>query len=259
MLALDHRGSFKKLINPENPAAVSDEEAIRLKRGIIQAVENETSGILIDSEYGLRAYESHSRPFLLPVERSGYTEESGERITTLEHSARELKSMGASGIKLLLYMNPAVTTFARQLATAETVCAEARAEALPSFVEIVTYDPGGAEYDRGQMILKILISFLEREICPDVFKLEYPGAPALAGDITNLLGERPWILLTRGEHFDTFQKQLTEATKHGARGFLAGRALWQEVCTLEGSEQETFLAGTLPERFRTIKKITLSS
>lgn len=259
MLALDHRESFKKLMNPADPAALPDEEAILLKRGIIRAVENEASGILIDPEYGLRAYEDRSRPFLLPVEKSGYREESGERITTLERSAREVKSMGASGVKLLLYMNPAVATFARQLATAEALCAEARAEALPSFVEIVTYDPGGAEYDRGHMMLKILDSFLEKGILPDVFKLEYPGAPALAGDITNLLGKQPWILLTRGERFDTFQKQLTEAAKHGAQGFLAGRALWQEACALRGPEQETFLAETLPERFRAIKKIMLSS
>ncbi len=259
MLALDHRESFKKLINPENPSTVSNEEATRLKRDIIRAVEGETSGILIDPELGLGAYESRSKPFLLPVERSGYTGESGERITTLEHSAQEVKSMGASGIKLLLYMNIVVPSFEHQLATAAKVCADAKEEDLPSFVEIVTYDPAGKSYERGTMIFKILETFLERGIFPDVFKLEYPGEGTIIGDITNLLGERPWILLTRGESFDIFQKQLTEVARGGAQGFLAGRALWQEACALRGSEQEAFLRETLPDRFRIIKKIMLTS
>ena len=259
MLALDHRGSFKKLINPENPGSVSDEETVHLKRKIIQAVEGETSGILIDSEFGLPAYEGHSKPFLLPVERSGYTDESGERITTLEYSVQELQSMGARGIKLLLYMNAEVPSFERQLATATKVCADAKSEGLPSFVEIVTYDSAGKPYERGAMILTILNVFLERGIFPDVFKLEYPGEGAIASEITKLLGERPWILLTRGEQFDTFQKQLAEVAARGARGFLAGRALWQEACRMKNPEQENFLTETLPDRFRAIKKIMLSN
>jgi tagatose-1,6-bisphosphate aldolase len=37
MLALDHRESFKKFVNPSDPKSVSDSEVIEAKRAIIDA------------------------------------------------------------------------------------------------------------------------------------------------------------------------------------------------------------------------------
>jgi tagatose-1,6-bisphosphate aldolase len=56
MLALDHRGSFKKLINPINPEEVDHFNAVEAKKAIIEAVFNQMSGVLLDTDYGLEAY-----------------------------------------------------------------------------------------------------------------------------------------------------------------------------------------------------------
>ena len=45
----------------------------------------------------------------------------------------------------------------------------------------------------------------------------------------------------------------------GAKGFLAGRALWQEVCTMKGEEKNKFLKETLPDRFRKVSEIISKS
>ena len=85
MLALDHRGSFKKLMNPEDEKAVTDQQAIDLKREIINSVKDQMSGVLIDPDYGLPAYNEKTKPFLLPVEKTGYEAQAGERLTKLEY------------------------------------------------------------------------------------------------------------------------------------------------------------------------------
>ena len=48
MLALDHRGSIKKLMNSLNPESVSDDEVIALKAEIIESLADQFSGVLID-------------------------------------------------------------------------------------------------------------------------------------------------------------------------------------------------------------------
>ena len=72
-----------------------------------------------------------------------------------------------------------------------------------------------------------------------------------------MLGDTPWIILTRGDTFDKFTAELEDAIKAGAKGFLAGRALWQEVCSMQGEEKERFLKETLPNRFKKISEIAL--
>jgi tagatose 1,6-diphosphate aldolase len=257
MLAFDHRGSFKKLMNPAAPEAVTDEQAIKLKRAIIEACTGEFSGLLIDREYGLPALQGLTlhQPFLLPLEKTGYTEQAGERLTELEIDATGLRSLGADGAKLLLYFNPLLDSSRQQLEVAKQAVADCQAQNFPLFLEIVTYNEGSSS--RAELVQGSVEMFLAAGVKPDVFKLEYPGDGGSCQKITDLLGDRPWILLTRGETFDLFTDQLKAAMSAGCRGFLAGRALWQEVCTMQGAEKAEFLSRTLPDRFRQLRQIAL--
>ena len=69
----------------------------------------------------------------------------------------------------------------------------------------------------------------------------------------------PWILLTRGEKFDVFKEQLRTATKAGAIGFLAGRAVWQEYSEFKDdlAGKKKFLEETVKNRFREICDVVL--
>lgn len=257
MLALDHRGSFKKLMNPENGDSVEDYQAIDLKKQIIDSVKGQMSGVLIDPVLGLPAYDK-SKPFLLPVEKSGYVEDGGGRITEIQYSVEQLKTYGAGGAKLLIYFNPYNDTFAKQLETAKKITDECKAADYPLFLEIVTYetDKEIPLEDRPKYVLDSLKAFINSGVVPDVFKLEYPGSIEACAQVTELVGQTPWIILTRGVTFDEFVPQVTEASQSGCVGFLAGRALWQEVCTMQGEEKQKFLSETLPQRFKTIAEIS---
>lgn len=249
MLALDHRGSFKKLINSQNPDSVSDEMVIQLKSEIIQALQDQLSGLLIDEVWGLEAYKDRTKPFLLPLEKSGYVDEAGERITELEYSVEQIKEMGASGAKLLLYFNPSAQSAGKQIGTARKVMEDCKQNNFPFFLEIVTYEPNT------NLVVSSVKVFLDGGVVPDVWKLEYPGSLEKCQEATDLVGNTPWILLTGGQSFEEFRPQLETAVKAGAKGFLAGRALWQEVCTLDGNEKQRFLSETLPQRFKNVAEI----
>lgn len=256
MLALDHRGSFKKLMNPDNPDSVEDYQAIDLKKEIINSVKNYMSGILIDTDYGLAAFDK-SKPFLLPIEKSGYKDEGGERITEIAYSVEQLKNWGADGAKLLIYFNPFIESYKKQLETAKKVIEECRQNNFSVFLEIVTYEKDHelSLDERPKYVLDSLQMFLNNGILPSVFKLEYPGNKETCIKITEILKDIPWIILTRGVTFAEFVPQCKEAAESGCVGFLAGRALWQEVCSMQSQEKQKFLKETLPERFRKISEV----
>lgn len=262
MLALDHRGSFKKIINPSNPESVTDGQAISLKKEIINALKDQFSALLIDQDYGLPAYSDREKPFLLPVEKSGYEQEGEDRVTEISYTIDDLKNAGASGAKLLVYFNPWGETSQKQLETAKKVLQQCRQNNFPFFLEIRTYD-GSREADkmdgeeREKIVLTSLKIFVEHQIIPDVFKLEYPGSAVSCQTITAILDptKTPWILLTMADNFDSFSQKLEEASIRGCQGFLAGRALWQDVC-LGGEQKQQFLDKILPERFKILVEKT---
>ena len=254
MLALDHRGSFKKFVS-KNPESVSDEEIIKTKQLIIEALENQFSGVLIDPDWGLKAYKSKNKPFLLCLEKSGYVENGGDRTTELQYTAKQLADWGADGTKLLLYLNPEAENCDKQIETAKQAVADSHQNNLPIFLEIVTYGNEELGKSRSEWVLRSLKMCIDEGVTPDVWKMEYPGDRESCRKISELTGRTPWILLTRGENFDKFDQQLKEAVFGGAVGFLAGRALWQEVVNYKNEERRAFLKNVVAMRFKEISEI----
>ncbi len=268
MLAFDHRESFIKSLNKEHPENVTKQQTIALKRQILEAVMDKTTGILIDQDYGLPAYdevientpELARTPFLLPSEKSGYAkgtnEEQDERLTQIQYPAESIKKDGATGVKLLVYFNTKAHSSPKQLQTSKIVLDNAHLNELPLFLEIVTYKkPTDTE---NPVVYESVKMFLDYGIKPDVFKLEYPGSVEECKKISELLRPHniPWILLTRGVEFEEFCKQLEVASLNGCVGFLAGRSVWQEATTItDPTEKAVFFKRTLPERFERISRI----
>lgn len=258
MLALDHRGSFKKYVKAEAPDTATDAEVIEIKSMIIYALEDQFSGVLIDPDWGLPGYDK-KKSFLLCMEKSGYTDSKGERLTELKYPAKQIKDWGASGAKLLVYFNPEGESCEAQIETAKRALADAHQNDLPFFLEIVTYGNEELGKSRSEWVLRSLESFIKASVIPDVWKLEYPGDAESCQKITGMVGEVPWILLTRGDSFEVFRKELIDAVQAGAVGFLAGRALWQEISQYQDEEsRKKFLNSVVADRFREIAGIVLN-
>ncbi|MDD4476599.1 MAG: DUF2090 domain-containing protein [Patescibacteria group bacterium] len=260
MLALDHRGSFKKYVNKNNPESAKYEDVVSTKAAIIGAANETVSGMLLDPDFGVPAYKKSGadKPYLICLEKTGYQETSGERFTELQYTAEELKKQGASGAKILVYFNPAAKNCAAQIETSRKALEDANKRNLPLFLEIVTYGNEELNKSRGEWILKSLKMFLKADVLPNVWKLEYPGDAEGCKKITELVGKTPWILLTRGERYDVFKNQLKDAISNGAGGFLAGRAVWQEIGDYDEMEQKRkFADETVKKRFKELADIAL--
>jgi len=255
MLALDHRGSVEKMLPAGVPRA---DTIIDIKRMLISALSPYYSGVLLDSDYGLKAYKQskHSnKPYLLCIEKTGYTDTDHERITNLEHSVKELKDKGAKGVKILLFFHPDAKTASDQIALTRKVNEDCKANELPFFLEILNYPLNEMRYDPSDLLPRSVKIFLDEHIRADVFKLEFPGNAKACQEVTGLLGDTPWILLTKGETFEKFKAGLTIAAQNGARGFLAGRSLWQDFTRLPQEKWEEFIQTTVQNRFLTISQI----
>lgn len=256
MLAFDHRGSFKKMMEAQGGEA-SEEMMIELKRRIMEAVEGKVSGVLIDQDYGLPAFKALGleMPFLLPIEKSGYSDEAGERVTEIGYTAESIKEEGALGIKLLLYVNPNLqNSWAKQMQTAKEVIIEGGRVGLPVFLEFVMYE--ALDKEPG-LVSEAVRQALGLGVKPDVWKLPYPGSAEECRQVSLLAGETPWILLTGGGDFESFAEESAIAFEAGAVGCLAGRSLWQEATSLYQEEEKLveFLNITLVERVEKIKNI----
>ena len=249
MLALDHRGSFEKL------AGTTDEKTlVNYKLEIINSLIYQYSGILIDRNYGFKAYSLLNKdilkPFLLPIEKSGYKESGDGRLNEVETSAAEIKDMGASGVKLLIYFNKKDKNSKKQIELAKVINEQCRHENFPFFLEIVNYV-------ENKDVLDTVSIFKQEGINPSVFKLEYPGNAKNCLELTNMLEDTPWILLSQGVSFKEFYSQNFVASQNGCLGFLAGRSLWQEIFELDPEKKTEFLSSELPNRFKKLKELYL--
>ncbi len=257
LLALDHRGSLFRVLQKkgvEDP----EEAAFEFKKQVLLALSEGSSGVLLDPKIGLKAWEEieGKKPYLLCLEKSGYEEVQDERVTSLEYSPEQLKKLGASAAKLLLYFNPNYKASKLQLETGKRAVQECKKAGLPLFLEIVVYKKERGEVEDGH-ILSSLKAFLEAGIYPQVFKLQPPKSFKAAKEITSLL--KPlridWIVLTQGVEFKVFQERLKQAVLAGCKGFLAGRSIWQEGVGLKGKELKEFLETTALARFKKIVSI----
>ncbi len=256
MLAFDHRSSFKKSMEKSLGREVQIDEIIDLKAGILESFKEFNTGFLIDMDYGLPAYRRQNlkNPFLLPIEKSGYTEEEGERLVDLGYTARELKESGAEGIKILVYTNPNIKSWTKQLETIKLAMDDSRENGLPYFLEFVLYDKD--QISAGTVYQNVK-SAIDAGIIPDVWKIPYPGSAEECQKISEIVGDTPWILLTGGVSFEEFLDQYKISVQNGSKGFLAGRALWSDIFDFLQDEEgkKNFLENVLPERFKKLLEI----
>jgi tagatose 1,6-diphosphate aldolase len=256
ILAFDHRGSFKKMMQQHAEAPVTDQDAIALKKDIINPLKDIISGVLIDQDYGVPAYKElgATAPFLLPTEKTGYIDTAGERITELEYTGASIVELGAKAMKILIYANKNVPTWHQQMETCKKAYDDAHANGLPLFLEFVLYNVG--ETTSGT-INEVLKDALDNGVKADVWKIPYPGSEEMCKETSEVVGTTPWVLLTGGTTFEEFLAQYKIAKAAGASGFVAGRALWQEACTVwqKPEELNTFLNVELVRRFNALKAV----
>ena len=278
ILAVDHRDAIRAMLNREHPEAVSARQLTDIKLSIVKMIGPLATAVLLDPVYSIgqaiaqRAL-SPKTVFLSAIEEQGYLGNPYGRQTTMLEGwgIEKAKMLGASGVKVLLFYHPQAgetTEMQEQLVTG--LLTECSRFDIPMFLEPIIYslDPNVSK-DSAAFAAerpKIMVETVRRlgALKPDVLKLEFPVDCQYEKDETawrdacaqlDETSSVPWTLLSGGEPFDLFQKQLMVACQNGCSGFLVGRALWQEAVYLQEDERDAFLRGQASERWQTLHTI----
>ncbi|WP_413480013.1 tagatose-bisphosphate aldolase [Carnobacterium maltaromaticum] len=261
-LAIDQRGSLKKMIEKDSPKELGDAGIIQFKELVSEELTPYATAILLDPEYGLPAAKVRDSDagLLLAYEKTGYDANEVGRLPDLlpEWSVKRLKENGADAIKFLLYYDVDEDPKINQLKHVfmERVGAECLAEDIPFFLELVSYDADNsdvtsAEYAKikPHKVIEMMKEFSKENYCVDVLKMEVPvnmsfvegyGAQDEAPVYTqeeaaayfreqSAATHLPFIFLSAGVSAELFQETLVFAKRAGSNfnGVLCGRATWK--------------------------------
>jgi len=259
-LAIDQRGSLKKMIAAGSSSSVGDEGIIRFKELVSEELTPYATWILLDPEYGLPAAKVRhpEAGLLVAYEKTGYDATAVGRLPDIlpEWSVRRLKEAGADAVKFLLYYDvdedEKINDYKHVYM--ERVGSECAAEDIPFFLEIVSYDAKNddvksLEYAKVKphKVIEAMREFSKPQYKVDVLKVEVPvdmkfvegyaeGETAYSkeeaaayfkeqSEATDL----PFIFLSAGVSAELFQETLKFAKESGStfNGVLCGRATWK--------------------------------
>lgn len=257
ILAFDHREKFKKYINSKSPDEVTETEIITSIKKIIENLKSDFSGILLDEKYSLPAFRDTEieKPFLLPIDNSELEISNNGKFSISSDDYSNFKNLGASGVKLSVQQDSNPENENRKMEAVKKSVEVAHSNGMPILINVTPEDT-----DNTDKVLRSIQIFIDKNVLPDIFAVEFPGSEYLCQKLTRILGGTPWILVTEAVDFTLFQEQLRMACDSGCRGFLAGRSLWQEYFGIKDlAMKEQFLEKVLPLRFEKIRDIVVNS
>lgn len=277
--ALDHRGSFERMLRQtlgvESP---SWQAVVAEKERLARALAPHSSALLLDPVYGAgplvaRGAVPGKVGVLIACEQSGYESVNEGRVTILQPnwSVAAIKRIGAAAVKLLVPYHPEAPTAAMQEAIVRQVAEECRTHDIAFLLEPMSYPlVKGQKKSDPEFAARLPEIVIEtaRRLVPlgvDVLKAEFPTDPnyetdekqmrAVYRQLTAVAGA-PWVLLSAGVDFATFQRQVELACEEGASGFLGGRAIWQEAMNLtDAAARDRFLNTIAVSRLRILVNI----
>lgn len=259
VLAMDQRGTLKRMLAAVDLPDTTDEEIVAMKRDMIASLAGSASAFLVDPTYGLPASHQVSGVphygLLLAAEPASRGTHLGEPTVSLDpaQGAAWVRDSGADGMKFLAQVRAdrPVGDDGRDI-TAEAVeamkalVADCSEQNVPSIIENLIYPlrdeaPLSPEA-RADAIIEAAV--LIDDLKPSLLKLEYPGSPEACKRLASRLTV-PWAVLSAGVSSDEFAKVLrVSCDEGGASGFIAGRAIWKETVAMGHDERVKFLSET---------------
>lgn len=271
-LAIDQRGSLKKMLAEAANKPADETTIVDFKKAVSSELTPYASSILTDPEYGLPATKVRDKNcgLLLSYEKTGYDTSEPGRMPDLiaNQSGLRIKNEGGDAIKFLVYYDPdeGEEINDNKKAFVERVGAEAKANELPFFLELLTYDSRiedtkSAEFAKvkANKVLQTMKEFSQPQYEVTVLKVEIPFnikfvegfngnnnvvyTQEQAKDLLKKQSEitdLPYIFLSAGVTSEEFIAEIKMAEEVGAKfnGVLCGRATWKPAIKPFASEGE---------------------
>ncbi len=263
----DHRGSLAQMFGMDIQTETAQHVVTQLKVLFMEAFSEMCSGVLVDPEFGFPAIakKAPNTGLIMTLEASDYTGNKSLVPTLIQNwNVHQVKSNYAVA-KLLIYYHPMEANALQKKKLVIELYHSCKYEGISFLVEPIIYNPNGSEplnkADNQDAQLQTCQEF--QKYC-DVLKIQYPGDALACATMTAEL-DIPWILLSRGMKHDEFVTALRVCMENGAKGFAAGRSVWQEIGELrmpDGSPDmekiKIFLNSTGRQRIAELIQITQS-
>jgi len=277
--ALDHQISLKYILQQgTSTLAIGYDELVAEKIRMASAFSSLSSAILLDPIYGAaQAIAAGVIPggtgLIVALEAPHYQGSDESRINTIIDgwSVAKSKRLGAVAVKLAVDYHPKASTARYQEDLVKRVAEECHQQDIVFLLEPLSYsiEPGmkkeSLEFAHHKPEIVLESARRLGRFGVDLLKCEFPDDPHYEHDEVRMrkhcrqLTENinvPWLILSAGERFDTFQHLVQLACEEGASGFIVGRALWQEVMGLPTAEErEKGLYSTALSRLEILKAI----
>ncbi|HYN66926.1 MAG TPA: hypothetical protein VES93_08550 [Ornithinibacter sp.] len=259
VLAMDQRGTLKRMLAAVDLPDTTDEEIIAMKRDMIASLAGSPSAFLIDPTFGLpAAHQVQGAPpfgLLLAAEPASRGTHLGEPTVSLDpaQDAAWVRESGADAMKFLAQVRADrpvgedgrdITAEARE--AMQALVADCAANDVPSIIENLIFPLAGeaplSPEARADAIIEAAV--LIDDLKPSLLKLEYPGSPEACKRLASRLTV-PWAVLSAGVSSDEFAQVLrVSCDEGGASGFIAGRSVWKETVAMGHDERVAFLSDT---------------
>jgi sulfofructosephosphate aldolase len=241
MVAVDQREALRGMYQAKGMEVVSDQVLTDFKVNVARELSHLASGLLVDLDFGLRQIVDAgalAKNCGLIAAADLLIGPAGGAATDTAIDNRvdpaEMKSLGAVAMKLLILYRSDEDRHARAL-MAEEFSKSCRAQGLISLIEIIVKPPkNGGDFDREREIVAAAKEASTWDF--DLYKAEVPyGAKASDTEVVKVFKEmhkaigKPWVVLSNGVAKEDFERAVSLACKSGAKGFLAGRAVWADV------------------------------
>lgn len=275
-LAIDQRGSLKKMLSEAFGREVKKAEIERFKELVVRELGKYASAFLIDLEYGhpTIAGKNDDIGVLLSYEKTGYDTTNEYRLPDLieDLSVRRIKEAGGDAVKVLLYYNPDEPAEILELKHAfiERIGTECLAEDIPFFLEPIGYDAHikdekGLAYAKikPEKVFAAIREFSKDQYHVDILKLEVPINLSYIKEYAinpdevaytkaeaveyfqeaGKLAKKPFIYLSAGVTTEQFRQTLALANEAHVpySGVLCGRATWKDAVAIYGKQGEEAL------------------
>jgi len=273
IVAIDHRGPLRRLLEKESPKGKTNEALTALKRDIVRHLAPATSAVLLDPETAAgQCVADGSMPGntgLIVALDSGSTGDPLNRTTGLVEnwSVEKTVRMGASGVKMLLYYHPQAPQAGERENLVRKVARDCVQYDIPFFLEPLSYASDDQNKSLPPEERRQVVIETARRLVPlgvDILKAEFPVDVSIEPD-ENIWRDAceeltdassvPWVLLSAGVSYDTFLKQVRIACQAGASGVMAGRAVWKEAVTLDCAARNNFLKSAGYERMKRLQSL----
>jgi len=270
VLAMDQRGTLRRMLAEVGRAETTDEEIVSFKEDLIAGLAGSPSAFLVDPSFGLpaalRVTDAPSYGLLLAAEPGHRGTHDGEPVVALEpaQDAAWVRDNGGDALKFLTQIradrpvgDDGRDLTAEALEAMKTLVADCSGTGVPSVIENLVYPLKGAEpltpAERADAIVEAAV--LLDELKPSLLKLEYPGSPEACRRLVQRLTV-PWAVLSAGVSSAEFADVLRiSCDEGGASGFIAGRSVWRETVAMDHDERAVFLADTGRRRLDEYREI----